>query len=46
MNHEGLIKLITDYLAESGYKRNNNYETYSVVELLKVCRIYKIKIVD
>jgi cytidine deaminase len=39
-----LIELITKHLETIKYKRNNNFEQYSLQDLIKVCFIYKISI--
>lgn len=39
-----LIELITKHLETIKYKRNNNYEEYSLQDLIKVCSIYQISI--
>ena len=44
INREHLIELIAKYLVVSGYLRADNYKTYSIKELLKVCSIYKINV--
>jgi len=44
MKKEELIKLIDECLIKYKYKRNNNYTTYSMEELIKVIKLYKIKI--
>jgi hypothetical protein len=44
MKRENLIKLIDEYLQNTKYKRNNNYHEYSLDELLKVIKLYKINI--
>lgn len=46
MNREHLIELIAKYLVVSGYVRTDNYKTYSMKELIKTCRIYKINVSD
>jgi hypothetical protein len=42
MNRNDLIKLIERHLKKINYKRNDNYKTYSVQELILCCRIYGI----
>ena len=42
MKRQELIELIAKYLESVNYKRNTNYEEYSMAELIKVCSIYKI----
>jgi hypothetical protein len=42
MNRNDLIKLIERHLKKINYKRNDNYKTYSVQELIMCCRIYGI----
>ena len=42
MKREYLIKLIDEYLEITKYKRNKNYHEYSLDELLKVIKLYKI----
>ena len=42
MKREDLIKLIDEYLLKSKYQRNNNYNTYTMEELIKVIKLYKI----
>jgi hypothetical protein len=42
MKKEYLIKLIDEYLQNTKYKRNKNYHDYSLDELLKVIKLYKI----
>jgi len=44
MNKDHLIELIAKYLVASGNIRADNYKTYSIKELLKVCSIYKINV--
>lgn len=44
MKKQILIDLITKHIESTQYKRNSNYETYSVNELLKVCYLYGIKV--
>jgi hypothetical protein len=44
MKRQELIELIAKYLDSIKYDRNNNYEDYSIADLIKVCRIYKINI--
>jgi hypothetical protein len=44
MNREGLINLIEEHLKKINYKRNDNYKTYSVQELIMCCQIYGIRI--
>jgi len=44
MNRNDLIRLIGAYLKKTNYKRNDNYKTYSVQELLMCCKIYGIAI--
>lgn len=44
MKRQELIELIAKYLESINYKRNTNYEEYSMADLIKVCRIYKIDI--
>ena len=44
MKRQELIELIAKYLESINYKRNTNYEEYSISDLIKVCRIYKIDI--
>ena len=44
MKKKNLIQLITKYLKSTKYERNTNYEDYSIADLIKVCRIYKIDI--
>lgn len=44
MKRQELIELITKHLESSKYKRNTNYETYSINDLLKVCYLYGIKV--
>ena len=45
MKREDLIKLIDEYLLKTKYQRNNNYTTYSIEELIKVIKLYKINVV-
>ena len=42
MKREHLIKLIDEYLQNTKYKRNKNYHEYSLEELIKVIKLYKI----
>ena len=42
MKREDLIKLIDDYLLKTNYHRNNNYTSYTMEELIKVIKLYKI----
>ena len=44
MNREHLIKLISLHLIKINYQRNDNYKTYSMDELVKVIKLYKINI--
>jgi len=44
MKRQELIELIAKYLESINYQRNTNYEDYSMADLIKVCRIYKIEI--
>ena len=44
MKREDLIKLIDECLIKYNYKRNNNYTTYTMEELVKVIKLYKIKV--
>ena len=44
MNKVKLIYLIEEYLKNTNYKRNDNYKTYSIHELIKVCEIYGINL--
>jgi hypothetical protein len=44
MRREDLIKLIDDYLLKCKYKRNKNYHSYSIEELIKVIKLYKINV--
>jgi hypothetical protein len=44
MNRLDLINIIEDFLKKVNYKRNDNYKTYSVQELLMCCQIYGIAI--
>jgi hypothetical protein len=44
MKRENLIKLIDEHLQITKYKRNKNYHEYSLDELLKVIKLYKINI--
>ena len=39
-----LIELISKHLEIIKYKRNNNYEEYSLQDLIKTFHIYKISI--
>ena len=39
MKRQELIELIAKYLESINYKRNTNYEDYSMADLIKVCRI-------
>lgn len=43
-NREQLIELIAKHLLTTGYIRSDNYNTYSLKELLKTCSIYNIKV--
>lgn len=42
MNRLDLIILIEKYLKKTNYKRNDNYKSYSLHELIMCCRIYGI----
>ena len=42
MKKEELIKLIDEHLEKTKYQRNNNYTTYTMEELIKVVKLYKI----
>jgi len=42
MRREELIKLIDEHLLKTKYQRNNNYTTYTMEELIKVIKLYKI----
>lgn len=42
MKREELIKLIDEHLQKNKYQRNNNYTTYTMEELIKVVKLYKI----
>ena len=44
MKRQELIEIIAKYLESIHYERNANYEDYSMADLVKVCRIYKIDI--
>jgi hypothetical protein len=44
MKRQELIELIAKHLESIKYDRNKNYEDYSMADLIKVCRIYKIDI--
>ena len=44
MKRQELIEIIAKYLESINYERNTNYEEYSMADLIKVCRIYKIDI--
>ena len=44
MKRQELIELIAKHLEYIKYERNKNYEDYSMADLIKVCRIYKIDI--
>ncbi len=44
MKRQELIEIIAKHLESIKYKRNNNYEEYSLHDLIKVCFIYKISI--
>ena len=44
MKKQQLIEIIAKYLESINYERNTNYEDYSIADLIKVCRIYKIDI--
>ena len=44
MNREHLIKLIGLHLIKVNYQRNDNYKTYSMEELIKVIKLYKINV--
>jgi hypothetical protein len=44
MNREHLIKLISLHLLKINYQRNDNYKTYSMDELVKVIKLYKINV--
>lgn len=44
MKRQELIELIAKHLESIKYDRNTNYEDYSMADLIKVCRIYKIDI--
>ena len=44
MNREHLIKLICLHLIKINYQRNDNYKTYSMEELIKVIKLYKINV--
>lgn len=44
MSKVKLIYLIEEYLKKINYKRNDNYKTYSIHELIKVCEIYEINL--
>lgn len=44
MKRQELIEIIAKYLESINYERNTNYEEYSMPDLIKVCRIYKIDI--
>ena len=44
MKRQELIELIAKYLKNINYKRNTNYEGYSLQDLIKVCSIYQISI--
>ena len=44
MNRNDFIKLIEAHLKKINYKRNDNYKTYSVQELILCCQIYGIRI--
>ncbi len=44
MKRQELIELIAKYLDSIKYDRNKNYEDYSMADIIKVCRIYKIDI--
>jgi len=42
MKREYLIQLIDEHLQKTKYQRNNNYTTYTMEELIKVIKLYKI----
>lgn len=42
MTKQDLINLIEIHLKKINYKRNDNYKTYSLQELIMCCRIYGI----
>ena len=42
MTRLDLINLIEQHLKKINYKRNDNYKTYSLHELIMCCRIYGI----
>ena len=42
MNKIELIELIAIYLKQTNNPRIDNYQDYSLKELIKVCRIYNI----
>lgn len=42
MKRGELIKLIDEHLQKTKYQRNNNYTTYTMEELIKVVKLYKI----
>jgi hypothetical protein len=44
MKRQELIEIIAKHLKSIKYERNTNYEEYSLQDLIKVCRIYKIDI--
>ena len=44
MKRQELIEIIAKYLESIKYERNNNYEEYSLQDLIKVCSIYQISI--
>lgn len=46
MTKTKLIELIKSHLLDIGYRRNTNFELYSVGDLLKVCSLYGIDIKD
>jgi len=39
-----IIQMLNDYLKEQKSNQKPKFETYSIQELLKCCRLFKIKI--
>jgi hypothetical protein len=46
ISKETLIKLIEEYLQKSKYVRSDNYKSYTMIDLIKTCRVYNINYSD